>query len=64
MKNLLNGEVTTDGTWSRSQWVGGTEENTSGLDGVTALEDDGGDWARVHVLDETGEEWLVGEIGV
>ena len=60
----INGEITTDGTWSRSQWVGSTEKDTSGLDSITTLEDDGGDWAGVHVLDETGEEWLVREIGI
>jgi hypothetical protein len=44
-----NGVVTTDGTWLRSSWVGGSEENTAGLDGVTALPDHGADWARSHV---------------
>lgn len=60
----IDGEITTDGTWSRSQWVGSTEKDTSSLDSITTLEDDGGDWAGVHVLDETSEEWLVREIGI
>jgi hypothetical protein len=60
----IDGEITTDGAWSRSQWVGSTKENTSSLDSITTLEDDGGDWARIHVLDETGKEWLVRKIGI
>lgn len=34
------------------------------LDGVTALPDHGGDGARVHVLDQAGEEGLLSEIGI
>lgn len=56
--------ITTDGSWSGSQWVGGTEEDTAGLDGILTLPDHGADWARVHVVDETSKESLGGEIGV
>lgn len=45
----IDGVVTTDGAWGGGQWVGGTEENAAGLDGVLALPDHGADWARVHV---------------
>ena len=44
-----DGEVTTDGTGGGSQGVGGTEENTAGLDGVLALPDHGADRAAQHV---------------
>jgi hypothetical protein len=45
----INGEVTTDGAWSGGSWVGGTEEDTASLDGVTAFPDHGADWAGSHV---------------
>jgi hypothetical protein len=45
----VNGKVTTDGSGSRGGRVGGAEEDTAGLDGVTALPDHGADGARVHV---------------
>jgi hypothetical protein len=44
-----DGEVTTDGTGGGSQGVGGTEENTAGLDGVLTLPDHGADGAAQHV---------------
>ena len=45
----VDGEVTTDGAGGRGKGVGGAEENTAGLDGVTALPDHGADGARGHV---------------
>jgi hypothetical protein len=45
----VNGVVTTDGAGGRGEGVGGTEDGTAGLDGVTALPDHGADGARVHV---------------
>jgi hypothetical protein len=45
----VNGEVATDGAGGRGSGVGGTEEGTAGLDGITALPDHGADGARVHV---------------
>jgi hypothetical protein len=45
----IDGKVTTDGARSGGEWVGGTEDNTAGLDDVAALPDHGGDWAGVHV---------------
>ena len=60
----VNGEVATDGAGSGGEGVGGTEEGAAGLDGILALPDHGGDGARVHVLDETGEKGLVLEVGI
>lgn len=59
-----NGKVTTDGAGGGGKRVGGTEDDTAGLDGVTALPDHGADGAGSHVGDETGEEGLAGEVGV
>ena len=59
-----DGEVTTDGAGGRGGGVGGSEEDTSGLDGITTLPDHGADGAGVHVGDQTGEERLAGEVGV
>ena len=59
-----NGEVTTDGAGLGSKRVGGTEDDTAGLDGVTALPDHGADGAGGHVGNETREEGLAGEVGV
>jgi hypothetical protein len=59
-----NSVVTTDGARLRGKGVGGTEDDTAGLDGVTALPDHGADGAGGHVGDETGEERLAGEVGV
>lgn len=44
-----DGEVTTDGTGGGSQGVGGTEEDTAGLDGVLALPDHSADGTAEHV---------------
>lgn len=44
-----DGEVTTDGTWSRCKRVGGAEEGTAGLDGVTTLPDHCADGTAGHV---------------
>lgn len=59
-----NGEVTTDGAGLGSGGVGGAEEDTAGLDGVTALPDHGADGTGGHVGNETREEGLAGEVGV
>ena len=45
-------------TWKRGLWVGLAEHHTAHFDDVLALPDHGADWARVHVLDESGEETL------
>jgi hypothetical protein len=63
-KKTYNGEVTTDGARGGGKGVGGTEKDTAGLDGVTALPDHGADGAGGHVGNETGEEGLAGEVGV
>lgn len=44
-----NGEVTTDGARGGGERVGGTEEDTAGLDGVATLPDHGADGAGTHV---------------
>lgn len=58
----VNGIVTTDSTWSRGERVGGTEDRTAGLHGVTAFPDHSTDGTAAHVGNETWEEGLVGEI--
>lgn len=63
-KSTYNGEVTTDGARGGGKGVGGAEEDTAGLDGVTALPDHGADGARGHVGNETVEEGLALEVGV
>lgn len=44
-----DGVVTTDGTGGGGQGVGGTEEDTAGLDGILALPDHSADGAAQHV---------------
>ena len=48
-ETTYNSVVTTNGTWARSSWVGGTEEDTASLDGITTFPDHGADWAGTHV---------------
>lgn len=64
MVTYIDGEVTTNGTRGRGQGVGGTEEHTANLYGVTTLPDHGSDGTAQHVLNQTGEEGLVLEIGI
>lgn len=45
----VDGEVAADGARGGGKGVGGTEQDTAGLDGVTALPDHGADGARGHV---------------
>jgi len=58
----IDGVVTTDGTWRRGERVGGTEESSAGLDSITTFPNHSADWSGPHVLDESWEEWLGGEI--
>jgi hypothetical protein len=60
----VNAEVSSDGTWLRVGWLGGTEHLSSGLDGVVTFPDHSDDWSRDSVLDERWEETLGGKIGV
>lgn len=60
----VDGVVATDGAGGGGKGVGGTEKDTTGLNGITALPNHGADGARVHVLNETSEEGLVLEVGV
>jgi hypothetical protein len=45
----IDGEVATDSAWEGVLGVGGTEDGTAGLDGVTAFPDHGADGAGGHV---------------
>lgn len=58
----LDAEVSADGSWGGSEWVGSSEHGTSLLDDVKSLPDHGDDWSRAHVLDEGWEEWFVLEV--
>jgi len=58
----IDGVVTTDGSWGRSERVGGTEESAAGLDGITSFPDHSADWSAGHVLDESWEERLLRKI--
>lgn len=60
----LDGVVSSDGAGKRSLWVSFAKHHTAHLDDVQAFPNHGADWARVHVLDQTGEEWLGGQISV
>lgn len=55
----VNGKVTSNGTWSRLQWVGGTQDSSTLLDDVLTLPDSSQDWARQHVRQQGWEEWLL-----
>lgn len=46
------------------QRVSRTQHDTSSLDRIKAFKNDGDDGARGHVLDQSREEGLVGEIGI
>jgi hypothetical protein len=45
----VDGEVATDGAWQAVLGVGGTEDGTAGLDGITTFPDHGANWAGGHV---------------
>lgn len=59
-----DGEVAADGAGLRVQGVGGTQQDTAGLDGINALPDHGDNGAAEHVLDQAGEEGLLLQVGV
>jgi len=54
--------VPADCAWLGSKRVCGTEESTSGLDGITTFPNHSADGSAAHILDESREEWLGGEI--
>lgn len=54
----LDGVVASDGAREGSLGIGLAKHHSSHLDDVEAFPDHGADWAGVHVLDQTGEEWL------
>jgi len=60
----VDAEVTANGAWLRVGWLGCTEHLSASLDGVVSLPNHGANWAGVHVLDKTWEEWLLGQVSV
>ena len=60
----INAEITSDSSWLRVKWLGGTEHLSSGLDGVVTLPNHAADWAGGGVLNESSEESLSGEVRV
>jgi len=58
----LNSEVTADGARSRVSGVGSTEHDTAGLDDVKTLPAHSNNGTGGHVLAETLEEGLGGEV--
>lgn len=54
----VNGVVTSDGAWSRSQWVGGTQDGSTLLDNILTFPDGGQHWTRQHVGQQGWEERL------
>lgn len=60
----VNGKVTSDGTWSRLQWVGGTQDGSTLLHNVLTLPDGGENWTREHVGQQRWEEWLLLQVRV
>lgn len=53
----INGIVESDSSWSRVEWLGGSEDESADLDCVTTLPDHGGDWAGGHVCCLAVREW-------
>jgi len=60
----LDAKVSTNGSWSRFQWVGGTKHLASGGDGFLALPNHADNGSTEHVVSELGEERLFNQIGV
>ena len=60
----IDAEITSNSTWLRVEWLGGTEHLSTGLDSVVSLPDHAANWAGGGVLDETSEETFTSEIGV
>jgi hypothetical protein len=58
----FDAEISSDGSWGRVLWVGGSQKSSSGLDDVLSFPDHGADWSRVHVLDKSWEEGFLGKI--
>jgi len=60
----IDAVVTTDGAGLGVEGLGSTEHLAAGEDGVVTLPDHSADGAGGHVLDETREESLAGEVSV
>lgn len=60
----LESVVTPDGARSRGKRVGSTEHDSTSLDGVKTFPDHADNRAGHHVLNETREEGLLGEVRV
>ena len=60
----LDAKVSSDGAGGGGGGVGLAQHDAAGFDDVETLPDHGDDGAGTHVLDESGEERLAGEVGV
>ncbi len=60
----LDGKVSTDGAGSRVLGLGLTEHLAAGGDDVASLPDHADHGARVHVGNQSGEEWAGSEVSV
>lgn len=60
----LDAKVSPDGSGQGGGRVGLAQHHAAGLDHVQALPHHGDHGSGAHVLDETGEKWLAGEVGV
>lgn len=60
----VNGKVTSDGTWSRVQWVGGTQNSSTLFDNVFTFPDSSQDWTGQHVRQQRWEEWFFLQVRV
>lgn len=60
----VEGEVTADGARGRVGGLGGTEHDTASLDGAHTLPHHAAHGTRVHVLNQTSEKALRGQIRV
>ena len=58
----FNTEISSDGSWGRVLWVGGSQKSSSGLDDVFSFPNHGANWSWSHVLDKSWEKWLLGKI--
>ena len=60
----LDTEVSSDGAWLAVSGVSFAQHNTSGLDGVQTLPHHADNRAAGHVGNKSGEERLLGKVGV
>ena len=58
------GEVATDGTWGRVEWVGGTHHGPDRFDCIFTLDGDGNDWSAGEVVDDAVKERSLFMLGI